>query len=173
MNTAEELQAQIDKMAIELDTLRKQVNQQRTQEFANRVSNAEEKFIAKRAKASGIDMNEHLPSGKEYTNFEDALRIRAAADVADAIRNKTSSNIAETERAYFKYIGEELKKDLDSEGKKGGKNKRKSQRQKINRRDNVRVNTKANVLNTKLPYDFHIKTKYELVSIFFTHCFVV
>lgn len=112
MSTAKELQAQIDKMAIELEALRKQVSQQRTQEFANRVSDAEEQFIAKRAKAYGIDMSAPLP---DDTDYEKEL-IKRVQDIND--------------QAYYTHFSNELKKDLESEGKKGGKNKRKSQRQK-------------------------------------------
>ncbi len=111
MSTAEELKAQIDKMAIELDALRKQVVQQRAQDFANRVSNAEEQFIANRAKESGIDMSAPLPDEVEY---ERALR-KYNQDIND--------------RAHFTHFSNELKKDLDNK-KKGGKSKRQKRSRK-------------------------------------------
>ncbi len=115
MSTAQELQAQIDKMSVELDNLRKQVIQQGTKNFANRVSNAEEQFIANRAKASGIDMSEPLPNEDTY---EEALRKRTAA-INDKI-----------DRAHYMHFSRELKKDLDSKKKKGGKSKRNSHKHK-------------------------------------------
>lgn len=121
MSTAQELQAQIDKMSVELDNLRKQVIQQGTKNFANRVSNAEEQFIANRAKESGIDMSAPLPNEVEY---ERALR-KYNQDIND--------------RANFTHFSRELKKDLDSKKKKGGKSKRNSHKRKSHKHKSQRT----------------------------------
>ena len=80
--------------------------------------NNDEMDIAKRAITMGINMSDPLPSGKNYEDFEQELRDRAAAEGA------------EEERKHFEHLGQELREELDSEKKKGGKNKRKSHKNK-------------------------------------------
>jgi hypothetical protein len=80
--------------------------------------NNDEMNIAKRAKKMGINMSDPLPSGKNYEDYEEELRNRAAAEEA------------EDEREHFKHLGQELRKELDSKKNNGGKNKRKSHKNK-------------------------------------------
>jgi hypothetical protein len=97
--TTEEIQKEIDKIQAEIEHLKKYV---------------EELTIAKNAKTLGINMSAPLPSGKDYEDFEQELRDRAAAEED------------EEERAHFEHLGKALKK--------GGKNKRKSHKQKSHKR---------------------------------------
>jgi len=130
MSTTQELQAQIDKMAIELDNLRKQAIEQRTPEFRNRVINAEEKFIANRARESGIDMSAPLPDDSEY---EKALRIAAA-------ESKARIAAQENERKDWQELAKSLK---DKKGGKSRKLGRKLGRSKLGRKLSLRQHKRS------------------------------
>lgn len=101
--TAEEIQKEIDRMQAEIERLKK---------------HAEEMAIAKRATEININMSDPLPSGKDYEDFEQELRDRAAAEEA------------EVERAYFEHLGQKLREKLNIKKNNGGKNKRKSHKYK-------------------------------------------